>query len=243
MPHPTHFFSSPLFAAALAVALTCLPAQSRAAAPAAITVIGYGGSNGTSTGYGFDDQDYTGAGRGVAGSLLSGGIGELADGAKNMPVGAGLWNYLPYVMWDVVSPVLSFDLGSRHDVASVLGHLIHYPGAAVNLPVQASVRFSDDRVSWGPATLRVFSNTERLADNLTDDLRPTLDLFAGAGQGRFVELTVQSAGRWTGLSEVSFFGSVTAVPESGTWLLMLGGLAVVGGFARRRGRDSVLHKL
>ena len=135
-------------------------------------------------------------------------------------------------MWDGTSPVLTFDLGALHDVISIRAYFNFYPGAAVYIPPSAQIRFSDDGVTFGAARQRLFDAGERNPGG--NDSTPSYELLASAGQGRYVELTLTTPGRWIALSEVEFIGEVSSVPEPGSRLLMAAGAAALGGLLRRR---------
>jgi hypothetical protein len=210
--------------------LACATPAQALVAPPTIDVVGYSGTDGGPFGYyGYDDNSYSGQ---RSNGLLSGGEGDLTDGIKNVMVGGGYWNWSPYVMWDGASPVLTFDLGARHDVVSIRAYFNFYPNAAVYIPPSAQVRFSDDGVQFGVAQLRLFNAGEQSPGG--NDSTPSYELLTSAGQGRYVELTLTSPGRWIALSEVEFSGMPSSVPEPGSWAMLAAGLAVVVRLSRRR---------
>jgi hypothetical protein len=216
----------------LAAAIALGLASPAAVQAAPIDVQTYSGPDGPFGYYVYDDQSYTGTRTGGGAGMLSGGEGDLTDGASNMSVGGGYWEWSPYILWYGTSPTLTFDLGGHYSVDSVTVSFIDYPVAAVLLPTDAWVSFSDDGLSFGTAQMRSFSALER---SLGNDQTATYEVLGSTEAGRYVQLTLWSAGAWTAVSEVRFDGSPSAVPEPTSALLMLGGLAGLASW-RRRGR-------
>lgn len=214
--------------------LTLSLGSGSAMAASPIDVLSYSGNDGPFGYYGYDDQSYSGSRTGGGYGQMSGGEGDLTDGLAEQHVGSGYWLWSPYVMWDSFSPTLVFDLGQRHDVDSAYVSLISYPVAAVLIPDSAVLRFSDDGSSWGTSIVRTFTSGERALGN--DEVATYEMLLGRAAQGRFVELTLVTGGRWTGASEVSFTGtpvsSLTPVPEPSALALIAAGTACLA--VRRR---------
>jgi hypothetical protein len=176
----------------------------------------------------YSDQTYSGDRNS---GWLSGGTGELTDGFVARGVGAGYSDWSPYVLWDGSSPVITFDLGERYRVDSVVASFLAYPNAAVYIPLSAMLRFSDDGLTFGSLITHVFTAAERALGN---DVQASYALLAAPVSGRFVELTLETPDRWIALSEVTFAGMAAPVPEPETYPLMLAGLGLVGFAARRR---------
>ena len=156
---------------------------------------------------------------------------DLTDGVYGGPVGGGYAAWSPYVLWDNVSPTITFDLGQSRSVGSITGYFIAYPSAAVYLPTQATVSFSDDGVLFGQGIVQALWDDTPL----TNDMPFELSLLASPGQGRFVSVTLQTPGRWFALGEVSI---QSAVPEPESWALLLAGLGVVTTLRSRRGKRA-----
>ncbi len=172
-----------------------------------------------------------------AGGQLSGGTGDLTDGVTSVSVVAGYGAWAPYVMWDGLSPVITFDLGAQIDLSSVTAYFKYYPQAAVYMPGSMGLRFSSDGVSYGASQLRTLLAAERTPGG--NDSDGVFQVLTTPASGRFVELTLNNGpeNRWLALAELAFDGTpgnaATNVPEPGAAALVL--LALAGlGLTRRR---------
>lgn len=213
-------FTSRSATAALSTALLAtLAAPAAQAGPTfqTLAVSSYAMWDGPNNGYGYNDGSYNGSNQG---GFLSGGTGDLSDGAYGMQVGAGYHAWAPYVLWYRSSPTITFDLGSVQTVDSVVGHFLAYPGAAVYMPALSAVRFSNDGLNWSPQLSQALSTPA-----FGNDTPVALNLLAAAGSGRYVELSLTTPGAWIALSEVVLSQQISPVPEPASGLLALLGLA------------------
>ena len=164
-----------------------------------------------------------------ANGLLTGGTGDLTDGVTSQSVAFGYGAWAPYVLWDGASPVITFDLGTRHDLTSVTTYFKFYPSAAVYLPGSMGLRFSDDGVQFGSAQLRSLLPAERSPGG--DDSNGVVQVLTAPASARFVELSLNQGaeGRWLALGEVVFQGAASPVPEPhAAWMGLLGLCALLG---------------
>lgn len=207
-----------------------------ASAQATIVVASYDMPDGADLHGAYFDNGYNGAHS--AARYLSGGKGDLTDGVLSASVSAGYGAWAPYVMWDGLSPVIRFDLGSTYTLSSVTAYFKYYAQAAVFMPGSVGLRYSDDGVNFGAERLRGLSMAERNVPG-GDNSDGIFDLLTTPGSGRYVEMTLHNGpeNRWLALSEVVFDGTpgaATSVPEPGSAALAALALAGLGWSRRRR---------
>lgn len=173
---------------------------------------------------------------------LSGGRGDLTDGVTTASVVMGYGAWAPYVLWDGISPVITFDFGSVHTLSSVLTYFKFYASAAVYMPGSMGLRMSDDGVNFGSTQLRTLSDAERTGSDNTDGV---FELLSGPVSGRYLELTLNNGpqNRWLALGEVVFEGTPgglaqQALPEPGTVSLAALALASLAGLRRKPQRGA-----
>lgn len=193
-------------------------AAAGAAIAAQVQPISYDMPNGSIGTYEYFDDTYTGSGCITCElSPLSGGLGQLTDGivaqsswfVVEPPAGPG-----PYVGWMNVDPTITFHFGTSTAIDSVTFHFDDAGSGTVAAPLSVTI---------GAANFPVTNP-------------PGLDPFAFTVSGLgFVgtDLTVQihRADVWSFVSEVTF---QSPVPEAGTSAMLLAGLGVMVGLARRR---------
>jgi len=198
-----------------------------AAGPLAVQAYGmYDWSRDNSNSW-YQDGSYNGT---VSGGWLSGGTGELTDGLSGASVAGGYSAWDSYVLWDGYSPAISFDLGSRFEVQSIAASFVTNPTAAVYVPPSVNVAFSEVEGVFGAGTTVSLS-----AAPAGDDMRFTRELLVAPGNGRYVQVSFTSPGRWMALSEVAFSGQASAVPEPESLALLLAGLGLLAWRVRRPG--------
>lgn len=189
---------------------------------------GYGQANSGS--FNYWDKDYTGAGNTtVDHAPLSGGLGDLTDGViatDNWIDTENVAGTGPYVGWVNLDPVIHFHFGAAHEFQSLT---IHH----------------DDADGLGnvatPTGFRVTVGGNSQLFNISDPagagpVATTLNLAGLGWVGSSLSLEVIRRDTSVMLSEVSFQG-VSAVPEPGTWALMVAGLGALG-WRRRAGPVS-----
>lgn len=131
-------------------------------------------------------------------------------------------------------PTLLFDLGSVFSLTET--SIWNYGGGCCGTDRnvdELEIFFSTDNVSFN--SMGVFALT-----NVTTDMF-TPDTFALSGMARYVRFDVlsnQGDSRYTGLSEVQFDGVQAAVPEPGTWAMLILGFGLMGGLMRRSSKPT-----
>jgi hypothetical protein len=185
----------------------------------------YSMQNGTSGTYQYWDQSYNGKGCVTCNyAQLSGGRGDLTDGiiastnaiVAEAPAGNG-----PYVGW-ALDPTITFHWNKPVSIGSVTFYLDDSNGAGfVSAPKSVTVKGVTYNIAE-PAGSAPFAFTATGVNFTGTDLTVSL----------------QRKNSWVFLSEVQFQTVAAPVPEPDTYVMMLGGLALAGGMARRRRRAA-----
>ena len=176
------------------------------------------------------------------GELLYGGKGKLTDGIIATDNVMAYYGYTPYVGWD-----------SRIDQSSVFNPTIHFvfdestminsvriffngctgpeygpgdPCSNVSLPSVVSFAFG--------TTLLNFDVIDPLGSAPIDLLFDVSSLNATG----FLDITLIRAAPWVMVSEMTFAGPSSTVPEPSTYALFASGLFGLGIVARRRHKSS-----
>ena len=203
-----------------------------AAAPASaveVVPIRYAMLNGDGNSHGgtfnYWDLAYNGTGAtNVDGAPLSGGTGDLTDGI----VAASTWNNVengagtgPYVGWTsagVIDPSITFDFSGSPTITSIAVHMDNSNFGGVYAPT--AILIDGTPVAFTPPADGTVGFATISGLNLTGSSHTLQFLTQRGPDGQ----------TWVFLSEVDFF----AVPEPATWAMMIGGIGLAGGMARRR---------
>ena len=190
------------------------------AASAATTPDYYNMLNGNTGSYEYWDETYSGAGCVTcSNSVLTGGKGDLTDGViattnwfvAEAPAGNG-----PYVGW-LLDPTITFHWNSATAISSVTFYFDDANGAGgVSAPAGVVVDGTGFAIA-DPSGSAPFSFT---ASGLSFN-------------GNDLVVTLNRGNAWVFLSEVEF-NNTAAIPEPGTYALMLAGLGAMMAVARRR---------
>ena len=213
-----------LTGAAMALALA-VPASA-----SAVLSTGYDMPNGDGTAsggsYNYWDRFYTGAGATTTdGAALSGGKGDLTDGV----VAPTFW-YLtengagtgPYVGWyDPVTPkpVVTFHFAGSPAIGGINIHIDNSHVGGVYAPGAILV----DGIS------RSFTGPAAGAIGWVGITGLSL-----TGANHTIEFDQGPLHGWTFVSEITFDGKSSGVPEPATWAMMIAGFGLVGATLRRR---------
>ena len=190
------------------------------AASAATTPDSYNMLNGNTGSYEYWDETYSGAGCVIcSNSVLTGGKGDLTDGViattnwfvAEAPAGNG-----PYVGW-TLDPTITFHWNSATAISSVTFYFDDANGSGgVSAPAGVVVDGTGFAIA-DPSGSAPFSFT---ASGLSFN-------------GNDLVVTLNRGNAWVFLSEVEF-NNTAAIPEPGTYALMLAGLGAMMAVARRR---------
>ncbi len=199
------------------------------ATAALLTVASYDMPNGDGGAHGgganYWDGNYNGAGNphqdGLSGGYLSGGTGALADGviaANPFFDYFGLYPTAPYVGW-LASPTIKFQFASAVTIGEIKLYVDNCHCAGVTSPSDIIVNGTDYAVP----------NWQYASPPLTIDITG-LNITAKSVDVELVDPTY-----WVFMSEAQFFSS--AVPELGSWAMMIIGFGGVA-FRLRRGAGA-----
>lgn len=198
------------------LALLCLPFLAASVSAATLTPVSY---------------SYPVAGPGSeGGSYTDGSYTKLTDGVDY--VAAWSWaevpvDSAPMVGWYQVNPVIAFDFGQTVTVNSLILWASHSDGAAgVYLPVTITLQGTD--------FFQSFSITPPAGYGVGTTVPLQITGFNFTGQILDITITRSPLADWTMITEVSFTGSVSAVPEPSTYAAIAGALVLGLGVMRRR---------
>ena len=190
---------------------------------AVVNPTSYDMPNGNVGSYTYFDDTYNGSGNiGAPGSPLTGGLGDLTDGVvasdnwtvTEAPAGPG-----PYVGWDNVNPLITFNFSALTDFMFLRIH------------------FDDSNGSGGvsaPASVTINGTNFTIADPVGSS--PFWAQFDISGLASTNQLAVQINRQtsWVFASEFEFEdASLSGVPEPSTMFIMGGGLSALALLRRR----------
>jgi len=215
--------TAPRFLLAALVALS-FGATTAQADPLVVTSYDMPNGNGQASGgqYNYWDATYDGHGRRHHdGSFLHGGTGALTDGV----IATDAWNAVSntqgtgeYVGWKG-SPTITFHFGSTVDIDDITLYVDDSNVGGVTSPSAVIVNGTTyDNSNYAA----YFGGTQAIKLSGLDIV------------GNSVTVTLVDPTSWVFMSEITFDGFVTGVPEPGTVAMMLAGLGLMSWTARRR---------
>jgi hypothetical protein len=158
-----------VFFAAVVLVISLIPTFFSAPIMAdTLAIVSYSMENGEAGAQTYFDDTYGGPGAtgnpNVAGSLLSGGLGQLTNGSLAVPPDIVEW-----IGWNVINPTITFDLGTTKTINSVSFHAANFsPGYYdIAAPGSANRWYSQDNVTF--TSLGTYTTT--VADRSGDDTR------------------------------------------------------------------------
>ncbi len=208
-----------IFSAAIAAVLLTFGAEARAGVVSPISYSMTNGDYGYVAGYG--DNAYNNSSCPGFPGLLCGGLGELTDGITSPTFGGGD-NHVAMVGWGSgpgSSHTIDFFFSPSYSFSQVAIHFSNYSPAAIDVSDLVEI-------SIGGNTAMLFVPVPDEGD--TGNQWFTFDTAGATGSTVQVKIWHGSY-QWVFLDEVTF-ESADAVPEPGSWAMMLGacGLFAIG---------------
>jgi hypothetical protein len=189
---------------------------------AVVNPISYSMPNGSSGSYNYWDESYTGSGNPLANnSPLSGGLGDLTDGIvapDNWFVTEAVPGPGPYVGWQNIDPLITFEFAAVTDFTTVRIHFDDSQEGGVTGPVGVTINGTNFAVTdpagsapfWAEFDISGFASSNQLAIQLHRS-----DIWVFASEFQFED------------------ASLSAVPEPSTMFIMGGGLSALALLRRR----------
>jgi hypothetical protein len=222
------------FTPIIVLAVLIMAAVPAIAAPLTVTSYDLPNGHGVASGGTFNywDRNYSGAGSTTTDNApLTGGLGDLTDGVIatdnwfNVEVAAGTG---PYVGWGLSVnplPTVTFRFGTAVSLSSLTLHVDDTDGAG-GVDVPASV---DIGVEGGPYTNFAITDLPGAS--------PEAYTLSGLGlAGSAFDVRFHYKNEWVFVSEVTFDGTATSVPEPSAAVMV--GIGLLGIAARSRRRRS-----